>query len=416
MTAAPRTAQDPPGDPAQLRRVAAASFIGTAIEWYDYFLYGTAAALVFNVLFFPNFEPLAGTLAAFATYAVGFLARPLGGAVFGHMGDRVGRKRMLVITLFIMGTATFLIGCLPTYEAIGVAAPILLVVLRFLQGFAVGGEWGGAVLMAVEHAPEGRRGFFGSWPQLGSPAGLILSTVAFSLVAALPEADFLSWGWRVPFLVSVVLVMVGLVIRLQVLESPAFARMAELEERARVPLAEVVSDHLRTVVVALCAITVGIGGFYLYTTFLLSYATAQAGVEQSVILGAVTFAALVELVTILPFAALSDRVGRRPVAAGGALWVAVMSFPLFLAVESGRTPLIYLALGVLILGGSAHYGVMASFVAELFPTRVRYSGISLSYQLCGELTGGRPRSWPRRCSAPRAGRTGRSRLCSRAPR
>ena len=212
--------------------------------------------------------------------------------------------------------------------------------------------------------------------------------MAFSLVAALPEADFLSWGWRVPFLVSVVLVMVGLVIRLQVLESPAFARMAELEERARVPLAEVVSDHLRTVVVALCAITVGIGGFYLYTTFLLSYATAQAGVEQSVILGAVTFAAVVELVTILPFAALSDRVGRRPVAAGGALWVAVMSFPLFLAVESGRTPLIYLALGVLILGGSAHYGVMASFVAELFPTRVRYSGISLSYQLCGALTGG----------------------------
>ncbi len=377
-----------PGVAGQLRRVAVASFIGTGVEWYDYFLYGTAAALVFNKLFFPSLEPLAGTLAAFATYAVGFAARPLGGAVFGHYGDRIGRKRMLVVTLLMMGSATFLIGCLPTYSTIGVWAPILLVVLRFLQGFAVGGEWGGAVLLAVEHAPEGRRGLFGGWPQLGSPAGLILSTVAFSIVASLPDDAFLSWGWRLPFLFSIVLVVVGLIIRLQVVDSPVFERLKEAEARSRVPLLEVIREHPRTVLLALLAITAGIGGFYIYTTFLLAYATEQVGISSATILHAVTFAAVVELVTIVPFAALSDRVGRRAVAGFGALWVAIMSFPLFALVNTGKPALIWLGLGVLILGGSAHYGVIASFTAELFATRVRYSGISLSYQLCGALTGG----------------------------
>src|ERR687889_224304 len=212
------------GQTSSIRQVALASFIGTAIEWYDFFLYGTAAALVFGTLFFPEATPLGGTLLAFATYGVGFFARPVGGIIFGHFGDRIGRKTMLVLTLTIMGLATTLIGLLPTYAAIGVAAPLLLVVLRFCQGLGVGGEWGGAVLMAVEHAPAEKRGFFGSWPQMGVPAGLILSNLIFLAVAALPEDQFMAWGWRIPFVLSIVLVAVGLFIRLRIMESPAFRR------------------------------------------------------------------------------------------------------------------------------------------------------------------------------------------------
>src|SRR5215207_924739 len=228
------------GQVSSIRQVAVASLIGTALEWYDYFLYGTAAALIFGELFFPSADPLIGTLAALATFGVGFGARPIGGLVFGHFGDKIGRKTMLVITLMIMGTATFIIGLLPTYETIGIWAPILLVVLRLLQGFGVGGEWGGAVLMAVEHAPQGRRGFYGSWPQIGVPAGLVLANLVFSVFAARPEDEFLAWGWRVPFLLSLALVGVGMFIRLRIAETPAFADLKRAGAEARRPLVEVV--------------------------------------------------------------------------------------------------------------------------------------------------------------------------------
>src|SRR3954449_10736675 len=239
-------------DKSELRKVVTASFIGTTIEWYDFFLYGTAAALVFNELFFPDAEPVIGTLAALATYAVGFAARPLGGVVFGHFGDRIGRKSMLVLSLLIMGIATFLIGCLPTYSSIGILAPILLVTLRFAQGIGVGGEWGGAVLMAVEHAPKGRRGFFGSWPQRGVPAGLALSTTVFAIVRGLTTDDtFSAWAWRVPFLLSAVLVVVGLVIRVRLMESPVFQKVQESQTASRKPIVDVIKEQPRDVLTAM---------------------------------------------------------------------------------------------------------------------------------------------------------------------
>ena len=241
------------GQVESIRKVSLASFIGTTIEWYDYFLYGTAAALVFNELFFPNVDPLIGTLSAFATFAVGFVARPLGGAIFGHYGDRIGRKAMLVLTLLMMGIATFLIGLLPTYETIGVWAPILLVVLRLLQGFGVGGEWGGAVLLAVEHSPRDKRGFYGSLIQIGAPAGLLLGTGAFIIVASLPEEQFLSWGWRVPFLVSVLLIGVGLFIRLKIPETPAFSQVKESGNEARIPIVEVFRTYPKNVLLTMGA-------------------------------------------------------------------------------------------------------------------------------------------------------------------
>jgi len=260
----------PPTTNATIRRVAIASFIGTTIEWYDFFLYGTASALIFNKLFFPNYDPLTGTLASFGTYAVGFAARPIGGIVCGHFGDKIGRKSMLILTLLIMGVATFLIGCLPTYNDIGIWAPILLVVLRMAQGFGVGGEWGGAVLMAVEHAPSGRRGFYGSWPQIGVPAGLLLSTVMFGQISKLPEQALLSWGWRVAFLVSIALVAVGLFIRLAVVEPPVFEALKQSGAGARLPILDAVRHHPKNVLLAMGARLAENGAFYLYTVFVLT--------------------------------------------------------------------------------------------------------------------------------------------------
>src|SRR5262245_37077502 len=236
-----------------VRLVAVASFIGTTIEWYDFFLYGTAAALVFNRLFFPTFDPLMGTLAAFGTYAVGFFARPVGGIVIGHYGDKIGRKSMLVFTLVVMGVATFLIGLLPTYEQIGPWAAVGLIVLRVAQGFGVGGEWGGAVLMAVEHAPAGSRGYYGSWPQIGVPAGLVLSTAVFAIFSRMPEAQFLSWGWRVPFLLSALLVIVGLMIRVRILETPAFSKIKDESQEAHQPILEVLKTYPKQVLLAMGA-------------------------------------------------------------------------------------------------------------------------------------------------------------------
>jgi metabolite-proton symporter len=373
-----------------IRRVAIASFIGTTIEWYDFFLYGTASALIFNKLFFPNFDPLTGTLASFGTYAVGFAARPIGGIVCGHYGDKIGRKSMLILTLLIMGVATFLIGCLPTYSQIGIWAPILLIALRVAQGFGVGGEWGGAVLMAVEHAPAGKRGFYGSWPQIGVPAGLLLSTLMFGQLSKLPEQTLLSWGWRIAFLVSILLVAVGLFIRLAVVEPPVFTKLKESGAGAKLPILDALKHHPRSVVLAMGARLAENGAFYLYTVFVLTYATQpKIGFTSSLVLKAISIAAIVELIAIPTFGALSDRVGRRPVYLFGAIFTGLFAIPFFWLIDTSNPLLMGLAiLLALALGHAAMYGPQASFFSELFGTRVRYSGASLGYQLASVIAGG----------------------------
>jgi MHS family shikimate/dehydroshikimate transporter-like MFS transporter len=375
------------GQISAIRKVALASLIGTTIEWYDFFIYGTAAALVFPALFFPEFSETAGTLAAFATFGVGFFARPVGGVVFGHFGDRIGRKTMLVLTLTIMGVATTLIGLLPTYAVIGVAAPLLLVVLRFCQGLGVGGEWGGAVLMAVEHSPPERRGFFGSWPQMGVPAGLILSNLIFLAVASLPEEQFTAWGWRIPFLLSIVLVAVGLFIRLRIMESPAFNRVKETQTEARMPIVDVVRTYPKQVLLAAGAFLIINAYFYILVSYLINYATAEAGMSNSSIITVVLISSVVSFFAMPFFAALSDRTGRRPMYLLGVVGMGVSAFPLFWATDTASFWLVLLAhifgLGAL----SVSYGPQAAFYAEMFGTRVRYSGISLGYQ-GGSIFGG----------------------------
>ena len=374
------------GQISSIRQVATASFIGTAIEWYDFFLYGTAAALIFGELFFPEFSSTAGTLAAFSTYAVGFAARPLGGIVFGHYGDKIGRKAMLVLTLLIMGIATALIGLLPTFQSIGVWAPILLVVLRFCQGLGVGGEWGGAVLMAVEHSPEGRRGFYGSWPQMGVPAGLLSGNLAFLAATAwLPEA----WGWRVPFLFSIVLVGVGLFIRLRIMETPAFLQVKETHTEAPMPIVDVLRTYPKNVLLAMGMRIAENGTFYVLTVFVLTYIVEELKLEQTTGLVGVLIAAFIGLFTIPLFGHLSDRFGRRPLYLLGSGFSLLFAFPFFWLLNTGVEPLIWLAiiLGVNI-GHDAMYGPQAAFFSELFGTRVRYSGASLGYQLASVFAGG----------------------------
>jgi metabolite-proton symporter len=378
----------PPNEPAAVRKVVLASFIGTTVEWYDFFLYGTAAALVFNQLFFPTIEPRAGTMAAFATYAVGFFARPLGGIVFGHFGDKLGRKSMLVTTLTMMGVATFLIGLLPTYAQAGMVAPILLVTLRFVQGFGVGGEWGGAVLMAVEHGHAGRRGLHASWVQAGVPIGLLLATGVFNVCSAMPEAAFLAWGWRVPFLLGIVLLGVGLFIRLHVLESPIFAAQKAERPPPVLPILEVIRRHPGNVLVAMGARFAENASFYIFTVFVLSYGTQQLGLAKSTLLNGVLLGSAVQFTAIPFFGAWSDRVGRRPVYLGGALFLVLFAFPFFWMVDSGNTMVIWLAIVIGLIGHAAMYGPQAAFFSELFGTRVRYSGASLGYQLASPLAGG----------------------------
>ena len=373
----------------EIVKVAFASAVGTTVEWYDFFIYGTAAALVFNRQFFPEIDPLMGTLAAFATFGVGFFARPVGGVIFGHYGDRIGRKRMLVLSLLIMGVATFLIGFLPGYDRIGIWAPVLLVLLRLLQGFGVGGEWGGAVLMAVEHSPRAQRGFFGSWPQIGVPAGLLLATAVFAVFSALPDEAFRAWGWRVPFLLSIVLVVVGLFIRLRIVESPAFLALQRRGGEARMPIVEVVREQPRPVLIAMGLRVAENGAFYVFSVFVLTYITEQLELPRSVALTGVLIAAAVELFTIPAFAALSDRVGRRPVYLAGALLSLAFAFPFFWLMDTRSPVLIVLAIVVsLAVGHAAMYGPQAAFFSELFSTRVRYSGASLGYQLASVFAGG----------------------------
>jgi MFS transporter, MHS family, shikimate and dehydroshikimate transport protein len=376
------------GDRTSLREVIAASFIGSVIEWYDFFIFGTAAALIFGQLFFPGSDPLLGTLYSFGIYAVGFIARPIGGAFCGHYGDRIGRKSMLVMTLVVMGVATALVGLLPTYESIGIWAPILLIVLRFLQGFAVGGEWGGATLMAVEYAPPGRRGFYGSWPGMGIPAGLVVATAVFTVFSSLPQEQFLSWGWRVPFLVSIVLVAVGLFVRLKILETPAFRQMQESGGGSRLPVLEVFRDHWRSLLLTMGAFFLLNGGFYVTITFMLAYGTQNIGVDSDTMLTGVLIAGTIQIFAIGAFAALSDRVGRRPVYLGGAIFLLLFSFPLFWMVNTANAVLIWLAMSIAIVALGAMYGPSGAFFSELFSTRVRYSGASLGYQLASALAGG----------------------------
>lgn len=372
-----------------VRLVAMASLIGTTIEWYDFFLYNTAAALVFNRLFFPTFDPLMGTLAAFGTYTVGFVARPIGGVVIGHYGDKLGRKSMLVLTLVMMGAATFCIGLLPTYETIGPWAAVLLVLLRIVQGFGVGGEWGGAVLMAVEHAPPGRRGFYGSWPQIGVPAGLVIATAVFAVFARLPEDAFLSWGWRVPFLLSAMLVGVGLLIRVRILETPAFAKVKDSKREARQPIIEVLQAYPKQVLLAMGARFAENGAFYIYSAFVLVYATQQVKMPQQVVLNGILIGAGLELFAIPFFGHLSDRIGRRPVYLFGAVVTALFAFPLFWMLDTASPTLVAVALVVaFVFSHGAMYAPQAAFLSELFGTRVRYSGASLGAQLASVLAGG----------------------------
>jgi MHS family shikimate/dehydroshikimate transporter-like MFS transporter len=377
-------------DKRNLRKVVTASFIGTAIERYDFFLYGTAAALVFNELFFPDAEPIIGTLAALGTYAVGFAARPIGGLVFGHYGDRVGRKSMLVLSLLIMGLATFLIGCLPTHATIGVMAPVLLVVLRFAQGIGVGGEWGGAVLMSTEHAPKGRRGLFGSFPQMGVPAGLLLSTLVFTVMQNVTTEDqFMAWGWRIPFLVSIVLVAVGLFVRLKVMESPAFQEIKDTGTQSEKPIADVIKEHKRDVLTAMGMRIAENGTFYVLTVFVLAYGEEALKLEKNTMLTGVIIAAAIGLVTIPLYGMLSDRVGRKKLYMAGAVFSLLFAFPFFALVDTKEPVLIWLAivLGVNV-GHDLMYGPQAAYFSELFATRVRYTGASIGYQLASVFAGG----------------------------
>ncbi|SEM93809.1 MFS transporter [Lihuaxuella thermophila] len=373
----------------QVVKSAFSSFIGTAIEWYDFFLYGTAAALVFPKLFFPESDPLVGTLQSFATFTLGFVARPFGGIIFGNYGDKIGRKSMLVLTLLIMGISTALIGLLPTYENIGIWAPVLLIVLRLLQGIGVGGEWGGAALIAVEHAPKGKRGFYGSWPQMGVPGGLLLSTAVFTLFSSLPDEQFLSWGWRIPFLLSILLVGVGLFIRLRVMETPAFQKVKETGTEARMPILEVLKAHPKEVLQAMGARFAENGSFYIFSVFVLTYATEQLDLAKNMVLTGVTLATAIGFFAMPLFAALSDRIGRRPVYMGGAAFTALFAFPFFWLLDTKSTLFIWLAIVLaMVFGHAAMYGPQAAFLSELFGTRVRYSGISIGAQLASVFAGG----------------------------
>jgi len=372
-----------------LRRVVMASMIGTTIEWYDFFLYGSAASLVFKQLFFPQFDPLTGTMLSFATYAVGFFARPVGGIVFGHYGDRIGRKRLLMLSLVMMGVATVLIGLLPTYEQIGIWAPVGLVVLRLVQGFAVGGEWGGAVLMAAEHGDAARRGYWASWPQAGVAAGFILAAGMLALMAAVQDdAAFLAWGWRVPFLLSVVLVAVGWYIRNRVAESRTFERaLEEAEMPPRLPALDVVRERPLAILLG-AGLRVGENiSYYVLTVYSLTYLVDRLGHSKSFALNALLVAAGFQFFAIPLFAALSDRIGRRWVYAFGGLGLAAWSFALFPLLGSGEIAWIVLALVVGLVLHGAMYGPQAAMIAELFPTRIRYSGASIAYQLTAIFAG-----------------------------
>ncbi len=372
------------------KKVALASFMGTTIEWYDFYLYGTAAALVFPALFFPNLDPLIGTMAAFGSYAAGFIARPLGSMIFGHFGDKVGRKKMLTISLLLMGVATTLMGVLPTYNSVGLLAPLLISLLRIVQGFAVGGEWGSAVVMSVEHAPPNKRGLFGSFPQMGVPAGLLLSTLAFSIVSnSMSNETFLVWGWRIPFLLSALLVIVGLYVRLKVSESPAFLEVASKNQQEKNPVQTVLREQKKPLFLTIGMKLLQNAVFYIYTVFVLSYIATTLKLDNSVGLNAVMISSVIGLATLPLWSHLSDKIGRKPVYLFGTIASTLFVFPFFWMLNTGSILLI--TIGIIIGLNILHdavYGPQAVYFSELFGTKVRLSGASIGYQVGAIIAGG----------------------------
>ncbi|MDR5826156.1 MFS transporter [Caballeronia sp. LZ043] len=369
-----------------MRRIAVASVIGTTVEWYDLFVFATASALVFNKVFFPGFVPLIGTLLAFGTFASAYVARIAGAALFGHFGDRRGRKSMLLVSLVTMGIATFCIGLLPDYASIGIWAPLMLLALRVLQGLALGGEWGGAVLMAVEHAPANRRGLYGSWVQIGVPAGTLIANLVFLLSnAMLPNGAMLAWGWRVPFLLSVLLIVVGLYVRMNTSETPAFQRIKRADEQVRVPLIELLGKHWKQVLLGGVA-TMSTGtSFNLIVAFGLTYGTQTLGFTRSAMLTIALISCALCILMLPAFGRLSDSIGRKPVIVGGIVAEALLAFPLFWLLDTHEFSVALLGYLLMMTAFAANYGPIATFLAELFGTRVRYSGLSVSYMLSGLL-------------------------------
>jgi MHS family shikimate/dehydroshikimate transporter-like MFS transporter len=371
------------------RRVMISSVVGTAIEWYDFFLYATASALVFSQLFFPRFDPMVGTIAAFGTFMVGYVSRPFGAVLFGHFGDRIGRKATLVTTMVIMGVATFIIGILPTYEQVGVWAPALLILMRFFQGLGVGGEWGGAVLMVVETAPANKRGFYGALPQMGVPIGLLLSTAVFSAASHLPNDQFLAWGWRIPFLISIALIGVGIFIRTRVTESPMFEQIRQTKKVVTAPFIELLRTYPKQIALAIGTRFATDITFNVINVFMLAYGTQQLGLPRDLFLNSILAGCAVALVTLPLFGKLSDHVGRRTVYLFGAVFVMIYGFLFFKLVETKEPMYVVLAyIFGIALSQASTYGVQSTWFAELFGTKVRYTGASLPYQIAGIITSG----------------------------
>ncbi|MEV5544026.1 MFS transporter [Saccharopolyspora shandongensis] len=370
------------------RRAGLGSFIGTAIEWYDFFIFGTAAALVFGEVFFPTASPVAGLLASFATFWTGFLARPLGGVVFGHLGDRIGRKKTLVTTLVLMGVSSTAIGLVPSYASIGMAAPALLILLRLVQGLALGGEWGGAVLIAAEHAPPSRRILFGAFAQQGSPAGGLLATLVFLGVSRLPAEDFAAWGWRVPFLVSAVLLVVGLVIRLTVAESPEFLAAKRRGEIVKAPAAEVLRTAPAAVLLGIGASAIGIGAAYFLNAFMIAWTTTELGVTRETILSALLVGTVIQFCAQPVAALIAHRVGATRFMIVALVASALLTPFFYLLVSTGDGSKIVLGIILINIVAPAYFAVLAGFLTHAFPARIRYTGISLAYQLSATLIGG----------------------------
>lgn len=365
-----------------IRNTVMASVIGSVVEWYDFFLYATMAALVFNQEFFPEFDPLVGSMIAFATFAAGFVTRPLGGLIFGHFGDRLGRKKILVLTMLIMGGSSTLMGVLPNYDAIGVLAPVLLLILRMLQGIGLGGEWGGAAILTFEHAPRGKRGWLSSWPQTGVPLGLLLSTVAVNLASLGGDEALVAWAWRVPFLFSAVLVAIGLFVRLRVAEPQSFKALVATDQRARVPLLEVFRRHPKQVLLGVGARLSESITFNVYNAFLLTYTTTVLALPKSYALNGLLIASVIGFFVIPITGRLSDRFGRRPVFGAGAAIALITAFPIFALIDSKAMVLIWIAIVIgWALAACTMFGPEAAFFAELFPARVRYTGMSVVYQI-----------------------------------
>jgi metabolite-proton symporter len=372
----------------QVTRAVVASTVGTAIEWYDFFLYGTAAALVFPKLFFPNSDPVSGLLIAFSTQAVGFAARPVGAAIFGHFGDRIGRKAALIATLMMMGLATAAIGILPDYATIGIWAGILLTLLRVVQGIGVGGEWGGSVIMSMEWGSKERKGLVASWPQVGVPIGLILGNGALLAFSQISGSAFLTWGWRVPFLLSLVLVAVGLYIRLGILETPSFARLVQEKRIEKQPVVEAIRKGWREILLSMFIRLSEQAPFYIFTAFVLAYGTTTLKLSRDFMLLCVFAAAALSLLTIPLAGHISDRIGRRFVYTVGIVLVALYAFPYFALLDSRMSTLVFLGVVLSLIPHDLQYGPQASLIAESFTGRLRYSGASLGYQLASVIAGG----------------------------